>query len=89
MFNEIENQLKNNIIPFWIDMKDDQFGGFYGQMDKNLDLDKKADKGCILNSRILWFFSKVYKRYLNEEYLECATHAFDFLKDYFYDKENS
>ena len=30
----------------------------YGLVDYDLKVHKDADKGCILNSRILWFFSE-------------------------------
>ena len=59
MLNEIREHLKNGIIPFWEGLKDEEFGGYYGYMDYDLKLDKKFEKGCILNSRILWFFSCV------------------------------
>ena len=57
---EAEKMLRNKIIPFWENLKDDTYGGFYGRLDYELNLDKKAVKGCILNSRILWFFSNAY-----------------------------
>ena len=50
---EIRNHLENKILPFWKNLKDDAFGGYYGWMDEDLRLNRKADKGCILNSRIL------------------------------------
>ena len=54
--NEIKNELTGHIIPFWERLRDDEYGGYYGWLDFNLNLDKKAEKGCILNSRITWFF---------------------------------
>ena len=56
MVNKVKDHLENCIIPFWKGLRDDEFGGYYGYLDYNLKLDKKAEKGCILNSRILWFF---------------------------------
>ena len=53
-----EEMLLQTIIPFWKGLRDEENGGFYGYMDFDLKLDKKAEKGCILNSRILWFFSE-------------------------------
>jgi len=85
---EIKNHLINGIIPFWKNMKDEEYGGFYGEMDYNLELFKKADKGCILNSRILWFFTNAYTTLHEEECLAYATHSYEFLKKAFYDKEN-
>ena len=58
--NEVEVELVNHIIPFWMNLKDQEYGGYYGYMDYDLQVDKTYEKGCILNSRILWFFSSAY-----------------------------
>ena len=50
---EIRRHLKEDLIPFWEGLKDLTYGGYYGYLDYDLTLDKKAEKGCILNSRIL------------------------------------
>ena len=84
---EIKEHLTKNLIPFWKGLKDDSFGGFYGYLDYNLNLDKKAVKGCILNSRILWFFSNTYLLLREKSLLSDAEHAFRFLKDFCLDKE--
>lgn len=55
--DEFRNHLCGRLIPFWENLRDDQHGGYYGWMDARLTVDRKAVKGCILNSRILWFFS--------------------------------
>lgn len=86
--SEIKEHLTKDIIPFWRGLKDEEYGGFYGYMGYDLGLDKKAVKGCILNSRILWFFSNAYLVLKEEELLADAGHAFRFLKDYCVDKEN-
>ena len=52
MKEEIKDQLVSSIIPFWKNLRDDEFGGYYGYMGYDLKLDKKAEKGCILNNRI-------------------------------------
>ena len=49
MKEEIKNHLVSAIIPFWKNLRDDEFGGYYGYMDYDLKLNKKAEKGCILN----------------------------------------
>lgn len=85
---DIKNHLYETIIPFWEGLKDEEFGGYYGLLDFDLNLDKKAVKGCILNSRILWFFSNGVTRLGDKELLPYADHAFDFMKKYCFDKEN-
>ena len=47
--------LDERIIPFWSALRDNEFGGFYGYVGFDLELDKKAEKGCILNSRTMSF----------------------------------
>ena len=86
--SEIKEHLTKDIIPFWRGLKDVEYGGFYGYMGYDLGLDKKAVKGCILNSRILWFFSNAYLVLKEEDLLTDAEHAFRFLRDYCVDKEN-
>ena len=87
MREEIKNHLTEGIIPFWKGMRDDEFGGYYGWLDYDLNLDKKAEKGCILNSRITWFFSNAYTLLKDESLLDEAKHGYAFLKDYCLDKE--
>ena len=55
--DEMKTHLLKKLIPFWERLRDEEYGGYYGFMDSDLQVDKKAVKGCILNSRILWFFS--------------------------------
>ncbi len=88
MVEEIKAHLLNDIIPFWKGLRDDEFGGYYGYLDYDLKLDKKAVKGCILNSRITWFFSNAYTLLKDESLLEQARHGFAFMKEHCMDKEN-
>ncbi|MFG6333532.1 MAG: AGE family epimerase/isomerase [Lachnospiraceae bacterium] len=84
---EVKEHLETGIIPFWQGMKDERYGGFYGWLGYDLKLDKEAVKGCILNSRILWFFSNAYLALGEESLLESAGHAFRFLRDHCLDPE--
>ncbi|MGN0400064.1 MAG: AGE family epimerase/isomerase [Blautia sp.] len=85
--NEIRAHLEEKLIPFWERLKDESYGGFYGYMDYDLKVNQKYEKGCILNSRILWFFSNAYML-LGEAHLkETAQHAYDFMKKYCLDQE--
>lgn len=77
---EITEELKHHIIPFWEGLMDEAHGGFYGYMDYDLQVDQNAEKGCILNSRITWFFSNAYLRLQDPKLLTCATHGYEFLK---------
>ena len=88
MREEIQNHLVKDIIPFWKNLRDDENGGYYGWVGYDLKVDKKAVKGCILNSRILWFFSNAYTMLRDESLLQEADHAFAFLKERCADREN-
>lgn len=88
MLEEVKAHLLNDIIPFWKNLRDDEFGGYYGYMDYDLKVDKRAVKGCILNSRITWFFANAYTLLKDESLLEEAKHGFAFMKEHCMDKEN-
>ena len=85
---DVKNHLTGTIIPFWKSLRDDEYGGYYGWLGYDLELDKKAVKGCILNSRILWFFSNAYLLLREESLLQEADHAWQFLRDHCVDREN-
>jgi len=88
MASEVKDHLQQKIIPFWKNLRDDEYGGYYGYLDYDLKLNKKAVKGCILNSRITWFFSNAFLLLRDETLLEEARHAYLFLKNHCLDTEN-
>ena len=77
---EIREHLETKILPFWEKLKDEEHGGFYGYMDNHLILNREADKGCILNSRILWTFSTAARLMNSAEYRGYADHAMAFFR---------
>ena len=84
---EMRAVLEDNILRFWMEyMQDDEHGGFYGRMDSQNMLHPEADKGAILNARILWTFSAAY-RVLSQlsTYLDIATRAKRYFIDHFID----
>jgi len=84
----VENELRSNILPFWLKYTiDDEFGGFRGQITNDLVIDPKADKGLILNARILWTFSKAYSVYRDDIYFQTAKRAYDYIVRHFWDAE--
>ena len=87
MKKEMTNHLTNDLIPFWKKLKDEEFGGFYGYVDFDGIIEKNYEKGCILNSRILWFFSNAYQALEDPSLLDYARHGYEFLKNHFYDSE--
>lgn len=87
MVEEIKNHLTDCIIPFWKKLRDDEYGGYYGYMDYDLQVDQKAVKGCILNSRITWFFANAYLTLHDKSLLQEAKHGYEFMQKYCVDKE--
>lgn len=85
MKQEMLQTLTENILPFWLRMQDMERGGFYGQMRGDGTLVKDANKGGILNARILWSFSAAYRVTRRQEYLDAATRAKDYIMKYFLD----
>lgn len=88
MKHEMQDVLENNILRFWLDkMQDQENDGFYGRMDGQGNLHPDAEKGAILNARILWSFSAAYRVLRKKEYLEAATRAKEYIFDHFIDQE--
>ncbi len=87
MLEEIKNELTGHIIPFWNRLRDNENGGFKGYMDSDLNVDEKGEKGVILHSRILWFYSNAYMELKDAALLDNARHAYEFLTKYCVDKE--
>ncbi len=85
--HEVRKELTDRIVPFWKQLRDDEHGGYYGYMDFDLNVDKCYEKGCILNSRILWFFSNAYMTLKDKTLMSEADHAYRFMRDCCEDKE--
>ena len=79
--------LTDRLLPFWQALRDEEHGGYYGYMDFDLRLDRQAEKGCILNSRILWFFSEAAMTLKDDSIVPYARHAYRFLRDRCLDRE--
>ncbi|CAH1202682.1 Cellobiose 2-epimerase [Paenibacillus plantiphilus] len=86
---ELQAELQGNILNFWMEQTvDDEHGGFVGEIDGQLRIDTRADKGLVLNARILWSFASAYRLFPNSEYKKMADRAYDYLKNYFIDRDN-
>jgi mannobiose 2-epimerase len=84
----VETELRSNILPFWLKYAlDEEHGGFRGQITNDLVIDPFAPKGLILNTRILWTFSKAFHVYGEGLYLRTARRAWEYISEYFWDSE--
>ncbi len=99
---EIKIHLIHDLLPFWLGMVDKEYGGYYGYVKSDGTIEPKADKGCVLNSRILWVMSTCYKLcmdgalsevklqdagYSSLDILEGARRAYVFFRDHYFDPE--
>ena len=85
---QVETELRTNILPFWLEHAiDEQYGGFRGQIANDLTINPFAHKGLILNARILWTFSKAFSVYGEEVYRQTARRAHDYITQHFWDAE--
>jgi mannobiose 2-epimerase len=85
----VRNELENNLVPFWLEKSVDlEYGGFIGRMSNDGRIDPKAAKGLILNARVLWTFSALYRFNEDNRYLDMARRAYDYLQTIFWDSQH-
>ena len=85
---EIFNELKNNILPYWeCKLIDTKTRGFHGRISGDETLDMSAIRGGIMNARILWTFASAYRIFNDYNYLDIARRAKNEIIDRFFDVE--
>ncbi|MGB5820651.1 MAG: AGE family epimerase/isomerase [Saonia sp.] len=85
---KLDLELKN-ILDYWQNNSIDcEFGGFVGRIDHHNKVDKEYPKSIVLNTRILWTFSKANNFYKDRRYNQECQRAFDYLFQNFKDKKN-
>jgi cellobiose epimerase len=78
----------NAILHWWeTNTVDNLHGGFYGKVHVDNKPDTEANKGLILNARILWAFSKGYKLTQKASYKLMADRAFNVVINSFADTQ--
>ena len=100
MKKEMQDVLEKNILHFWMtQMVDEENGGFYGRMDNSGTIHPEAEKGAILNARILWAFSAAHRvlgnldnlenldRLDSPDYASMARRAYEYFVSHFIDWE--
>lgn len=84
---ELKEEL-NRILSYWLNNTIDvESGGFYGRILNNDMPVPFAEKGLVLNARILWSFAAAYRNDSREEYLSVANRAYQYIVAHFLDKE--
>lgn len=86
--DEVREDLTGNILLWWTGrMVDTVNGGFYGRADVNDNIYPDAERGGVVNSRILWTYSSAFRILRDSSYLQIADAAKKYLSDHFIDKE--
>lgn len=87
--DRMRHNLLDNILPFWLNYAPDRVnGGFYGRIRRDGTATTDAPKALVLNARILWTFSAVYRMSGDKIYLETAEYAFDYIISHFIDRSS-
>lgn len=85
---KMENELRQNILPFWLKhTADHENGGFYGALTNDLQVKNDVERSLVLTARILWTFSAAFRRYGSQEYLDMARYAYTYLTGFFTDQD--
>jgi len=85
---EIVANVRDSVLPFWIDYDVAPDSGFYGTVLRNGTPVADAPRGGVLNARILWSFSAAYRMFGNEVYLKLANKSQRYFINTFIDKVN-
>ena len=86
---EMKAELIERILPFWMERTvDDVHGGFVGRINHENEIVPRAEKGLVLNARILWTFSAAYRVLGDERYRALAERAYGYLARAFRDPEH-
>ncbi|MFT3867480.1 MAG: AGE family epimerase/isomerase [Nibricoccus sp.] len=87
--DRIDAELAGNILPFWIKYTVNRTSGtIHGSLTNDLVVDRTADRGALLSSRILWTYSAAYLHLREPSFLEMARLAHDDLIKNFWDHEH-
>lgn len=85
--SEVKQELEE-ILCWWASqMIDEQYGGFYGSLNNDNEVDEASAKGIVLNSRILWTFSAAYRYEKKPKYKEIANRAYQYIIRHFLDDQ--
>lgn len=86
--SEVVADIKNDVLPFWMNYAVAADGGFYGSVLRDGTPVEDAPRGGVLNARILWSFSAAYRTFKDDAYLKLADQSQRYFIDTFIDKVN-
>lgn len=83
---DLKKELSENILPYWENnVIDTQNGGFVGRITHDNSIDDTASKGLIMNARLLWTYSAIYRRFRRKILKELADRAYSYILSHFFD----
>jgi mannobiose 2-epimerase len=86
---QVNEHLFGHILPFWCGPAlDEKNGGWMAWLSNDLKPDRSQPKGLIVNARILWVFSAVYRAKPKPLFKKMAARAYDFVMNRFWDSDN-
>ena len=86
--DELKEEFVTDLIPFWTEfVLDEKNGGFVGRVTWDKRKIYEADKGGILNARMLWAFSAATKHFDHPELKAAAHRTYEYFLRYFVDRE--
>ncbi len=86
---EVSDHLFGHYLPFWCGPALDQKnGGWMAWLSNDLQPDRSQPKGLIVNARILWAFSAVYRVKPEPLFKQMAERAFEFVMNKFWDAKH-
>lgn len=85
---EVKNEL-TTILHYWINYSiDEKYGGFRGRLHNDNTPDEQAQKGSVLNARILWSFSAASLVHHERAYTAAAKRAYEYIHSNFIDRDH-
>ncbi len=84
----MERDLREDVLPFWMDRVLDQTNGFHGFVAEDGTVDPRAPLGAVLASRLLWTFSAAYRHTGQEAHRRAAERMQACLLRRFWDVEH-
>lgn len=88
--SELSHEFRSELLSiadWWLAYAQDQErGGFYGEVGVDNVPVPDADKGVVLNTRILWFFSELASEVDDPRYREAADRGYRYLLAHFLDE---
>lgn len=85
--SRLEQELRQNILPFWMRETVNPVGGtFHGEISNDLAVNRTAARGALLTCRILWTFAAADRTYRDPAYRQMADLAYTDLLGRFADE---